>query len=73
MLDAYQSRRSFKGAIKQHGVNYKDHLKEFINTKPKDNEEERAIVAFINEEIQAVGIVTQKGVRLFLKKIFYGR
>lgn len=66
--DAYQSRRSFKGAIKQHGVNYKDHLKEFINTKPKDNEEERAIVAFINEEIQAVGIVTQKGGGVILEE-----
>ncbi|WGL60461.1 PBP1A family penicillin-binding protein [Pigmentibacter sp. JX0631] len=66
--DAYQSRRSFKGPIKQHGSSFNQHLKEFISSKPKENEEERAIVTFINEEIQAVGIATQKGVGVILEE-----
>ena len=66
--DAYQTRRSFKGPIKQHGATFNQHLKEFISSKPKENEEERAIVTFINEEIQAVGIVTQKGVGVILEE-----
>ncbi|WP_158998404.1 penicillin-binding protein 1A [Pigmentibacter ruber] len=66
--EAYQTRRSFKGPIKQHGTSFNQHLKEFISSKPKENEEERAIVTFINEEIQAVGIVTQKGVGVILEE-----
>ncbi|MGY3805171.1 penicillin-binding protein 1A [Pigmentibacter ruber] len=66
--EAYQTRRSFKGPIKQHGTSFNQHLKEFISSKPKENEEERAIVTFINEEIQAVGIVTQKGIGVILEE-----
>lgn len=66
--EAYQGRKSFKGAIKHYGANFKENLKDFIKAKSKENEEERAVVAFINEELQAVGIITQKGVGVILEE-----
>jgi penicillin-binding protein 1A len=64
--DQYQSKRSFKGAIKRYGDSFQDNIKELINMPVNEKEDERAIVVSINEPLHAVGIVTQRGLGVIL-------
>ncbi|CAO1294931.1 unnamed protein product [Diamesa hyperborea] len=64
--DQYQSRRSFKGAIKRHGSSFRVYIKDLVNLPIKETEDERAIVVSINEPLHAVGIVTQRGLGVIL-------
>jgi membrane carboxypeptidase/penicillin-binding protein len=64
--DLYQSRRSFKGPIKQYGNSFKDRIKDLVNLSIKETEDERALVAFIDESLHAVGIITQRGLGVIL-------
>ena len=64
--DLYQSRRSFKGPIKQYGNSFKDRIKDLVNLSIKETEDERALVAFIDEPLHAVGIITQRGLGVIL-------
>ena len=64
--DQYQSRRSFKGAIKRHGNSFQENIKELTNLPIKETEDERAIIVSINEPLHAVGIITQRGLGVIL-------
>lgn len=64
--DQYESRKSFKGALKRHGDFFQENIKELINLPIKETEDERAIVVSINEPLHAVGIITQRGLGVIL-------
>ncbi|BBH53793.1 penicillin-binding protein 1A [Fluviispira sanaruensis] len=66
----YEGRKGFKGPIKRHGEDFNDAITKLINSPVKEKNTETdtdvAIVTSIDDELRAVGIVTQKGIGLLL-------
>lgn len=66
-LKGLESKKGYKGAIKQHGRNFTESLRKMLSMPTREDEHIRAIVVDLYPRLGAAAIVTQEGLGLLLE------